>query len=49
MSQTPAEEEALEAAWESHKNTIQDLYLSQDKSLKLVMEAMAGSYGFDKR
>ena len=41
MSQTPAEEEALEAAWESHKNTIQDLYLSQDK----VTEISHGGHG----
>jgi hypothetical protein len=35
--------------WESHKETIEDLFLKQDKPLKEVIKIMDASYGFDAR
>jgi hypothetical protein len=35
--------------WESHKKTIEILYLTQNKSLNEVMKAMEESHEFDAR
>jgi hypothetical protein len=49
MPQMPPGKMVSEAAWESHKSTIQHLYLSEDKSLKSVIEIMVNSHGFQAR
>ena len=36
-------------AWDSHKDTIHDLYVSQNKTLKDVREHMKEQHGFDRR
>lgn len=39
----------VEPLWESHKKTIQRLYLSEDKSLRDLMKIMEDSYDFSAR
>lgn len=46
MSTIPADKVAAEAAWESLRGTIQQLYLAEDKTLKTVMEIVEKSYNF---
>ena len=36
-------------AWDSHKDMIYDLYISQNKSLKYVRMHMKKQHGFDRR
>lgn len=37
---------SAEAGWEFHKETIEQLYLSEDKILSVVMKSMSTGYNF---
>ena len=49
MSQSSAGNRPLEADWESHKNTIQHLYVSEDNPLNQVRDVMRKSHNFEAR
>ena len=44
-----AKQEAMEYQWESHKQTIQKLYMIEAKTREYVMKYMEESYGFKAR
>jgi hypothetical protein len=49
MSLSSAERLAMEATWESHKNTMQQVYLVQDNSLAHLMDVMKNFHHFEAR
>jgi hypothetical protein len=49
MSLSSADKLAMEARWESHKNTMRQVYLVQDNSLAHLMDVMRSSHNFEAR
>lgn len=47
MSRLSGDKIALEMIWESHKNKIQQLYLSEDITLTRLQSIMKDSHNFD--